>query len=455
MRKRIIYIIVMVFVVFFSLNNDIISAETISNVNEKIRKLEKEQSEIRGKTNEINKDKKEINEKMDANKSEQATVQGKLDSIEAELVVTRAEIQTVSANIASTEKELDELKSEIKLLNRDIKQLEKRIEERNILLKDRLRSIQENGGKSQFISVLLGAQSFTDFIMRTTAVNTIMDQDRSIMEEHEQDQIALEKKKTEVEAKKADVELKMAELEGQKSKLDALKVQLDDQKAEQAELKKELEVEYAEMEQYELSLEEEQQIMAAEAEAIKQLKVLAEKEKAELIEKQRQEEERQRQQQQNGNETVNNNTSPPAIQGNGLLLRPVPQAINSPYRPAHRPNHKGVDMAAPAGTPVVAAGAGIVTKVVTGCGVGPQWHRCGGGFGNVVYITHLINGRTITTVYAHLSSVNVSLNQTVSRGQTVGGVGNTGHSFGNHLHFEVHEGGFNGHSSARNPVSYF
>src|SRR5699024_10917532 len=118
-------------------------------------------------------------------------------------------------------------------------------------------------------------------------------------------------------------------------------------------------------------------------------------------------------------------------------------------------DHKGVDIAAGKGTQVMAAESGVVTKVVTGCGEGPSSHSCGGGFGNVIYITHLIDGRTVTTVYGHLSSVNVSNGQTISRGQVIGGVGNTGQSFGYHLHFEVHEGGFNGNASARNPVNYF
>src|SRR5699024_3637603 len=119
----------------------------------------------------------------------------------------------------------------------------------------------------------------------------------------------------------------------------------------------------------------------------------------------------------NNSTTSNNVNTPNPPQSGGLLQKPVNYPINSPYRPSHRPNHKGVDMAAAKGTAVVAAESGYVTRVVTGCGEGKQYHSCGGGFGNVVYITHLVQGRTITTVYAHLSSVNVTNGQTVSRGQ--------------------------------------
>ena len=67
-------------------------------------------------------------------------------------------------------------------------------------------------------------------------------------------------------------------------------------------------------------------------------------------------------------------------------------------------------------------------------------------YGNMIVIQHS-NG--LTTLYAHLSQINVSANQTVSRGQSIGKVGSTGNSTGPHLHFEVSNG-----SSRLNPLSY-
>lgn len=84
--------------------------------------------------------------------------------------------------------------------------------------------------------------------------------------------------------------------------------------------------------------------------------------------------------------------------------------------------HLGVDYAAPTGTPVRSVGQGIVDVA------GAQ-----GGFGNVVMIKHA-NGHT--TVYAHLSKINVRKGQSVAQGQTVGLVGATGWATGPHLHFE-------------------
>ena len=89
--------------------------------------------------------------------------------------------------------------------------------------------------------------------------------------------------------------------------------------------------------------------------------------------------------------------------------------------------HLGVDYAAPTGTPVRSVGQGIVDVA------GNQ-----GGFGNVVMVKHA-GGHT--TVYAHLSRINVKRGQTVTQGQTLGLVGATGWATGPHLHFEFRVNG--------------
>jgi murein DD-endopeptidase MepM/ murein hydrolase activator NlpD len=95
------------------------------------------------------------------------------------------------------------------------------------------------------------------------------------------------------------------------------------------------------------------------------------------------------------------------------------------------PGHLGIDIQAAEGEPVYAAGTGIVTMAQGG------WNY---GYGNVVQIDH---GNGYVTIYAHLSVINVSLCTPVGQGTVVGGAGNTGNSFGTHLHFEVRQGGSN------------
>lgn len=95
------------------------------------------------------------------------------------------------------------------------------------------------------------------------------------------------------------------------------------------------------------------------------------------------------------------------------------------------PGHLGIDIQANEGEPVFAAGSGVVTMAQGG------WNY---GYGNVVQIDH---GNGYVTVYAHLSVINVGLCTPVGQGAVIGAAGNTGNSFGAHLHFEVRIGGSN------------
>lgn len=95
------------------------------------------------------------------------------------------------------------------------------------------------------------------------------------------------------------------------------------------------------------------------------------------------------------------------------------------------PGHLGIDISAPEGSSVYAAGNGIVTMAQGGYNY---------GYGNVVQIDH---GNGYVTVYAHLSQINVGLCTPVGQGALIGLSGNTGNSFGAHLHFEIRIGGTN------------
>jgi murein DD-endopeptidase MepM/ murein hydrolase activator NlpD len=95
------------------------------------------------------------------------------------------------------------------------------------------------------------------------------------------------------------------------------------------------------------------------------------------------------------------------------------------------PGHLGIDITGNTGDPVIASASGVVTMAQGGYNY---------GYGNVIQIDH---GNGYVTVYAHLDTIGVSPCSSVFAGQFIGTVGNTGNSFGSHLHFEVREGGAN------------
>jgi murein DD-endopeptidase MepM/ murein hydrolase activator NlpD len=122
-------------------------------------------------------------------------------------------------------------------------------------------------------------------------------------------------------------------------------------------------------------------------------------------------------------------------QSSSGFVWPVGGTLVSPFGERWGRLHSGIDIAAPAGTPIVASAAGTVT-----------YAGSMSGYGLVVVIQH---AGGIATAYAHNSSIAVSAAQVVGQGQTIAEVGCTGHCFGDHVHFEVRVGG-----SPVNPMTY-
>jgi len=116
----------------------------------------------------------------------------------------------------------------------------------------------------------------------------------------------------------------------------------------------------------------------------------------------------------------------PATSGSGFIW-PVRGTVVSPFGQRWGRLHSGLDIAAPAGTPIVASSSGQVV-----------YAGSMSGYGLIVVIQH---AGGIATAYAHNSSIAVSVGQTVAQGQTIAAVGCTGRCFGDHVHFEVRVGG--------------
>ena len=114
-------------------------------------------------------------------------------------------------------------------------------------------------------------------------------------------------------------------------------------------------------------------------------------------------------------------------------VNPLPEAsVTSCFGPRWGRLHAGVDLAAPNGTRIRAAGTGTVVAA------GEE-----GGYGNAVLIDH---GNGFLTHYGHMSAITVKLGQKVKVGEEIGHEGSAGHYTGPHLHFEVHEGHY------KNPI---
>lgn len=393
--------------------------------------LKKEQKQNQQKKNEIQSN---IDIKSNAIKTNETTIEKILNQISA----LNKEIEETVANMNRVIDKINKTNDEIDALKESIADLEKRIAERDVVLRERVRAMQVKGNNVSYVDVLLGANSFADFIDRFSAVTTLMDADRDIMRRQQEDIEQLE-------AEKALVEKKLQELEESKAKLEKLKADQERKKKEKSKLIDELEAEQERLSKEKKALEEEYH-EAIEVDAELEKKVIAEQKRiAEIARKQ--EEERKRK--AAAAAKASKPGSLPQV-SNGFWTRPANGRLSSTFGWRTHPiyntkrQHRGVDVAGSIGVPVVSAADGVVSYA------GQM-----GGYGNVIMITHSSNGSIFTTVYAHLSKISVSTGQGVDKGGYIGAIGNTGASTGPHLHFEVHVGNWTASGpSAVNPLRY-
>lgn len=408
-------------------------------------------NDLRQEKKEIDNKKNQLNSNIKSKESEITTNKSSIESITKQISQLTTKVQETNNHISNVEAEIAKTTEEIEALQASILELENKIKERDIVLRERVRSIQVNGGSVSYLDVLLGANNFSDFIDRISAVTTIVDADRAIMKQQAEDQKRLEEEKVLVEEKLAEQEENRAKLQNLKASLEAQKKEKDglvnelERQQEQLIVEKE-DLEHLFSETNQMSQEIEQQIVAEQKRIAEIARQAAEEKKRQAA----------AQQSSGGNSSGGGGGSastspvaPPSVSA-GAWTRPASGRLTSSFgwrtHPIHgtKRQHRGADIANSIGTTVVSAGDGVVSRA--------SFHST---YGNHIMITHVVNGQVYTTVYAHLSGMNVSAGQTVSKGQVIGRMGNTGASTGPHLHFEFHVGYYSASGpSAVNPLSY-
>jgi peptidoglycan hydrolase CwlO-like protein len=398
-------------------------------------------SVLASKLSDLKDQKKQITNERDGIESKIEDADAQINKIKAEQAEVRNQIERFDLAINDTADKISEknhqisiTKKEIGVLKVEISELEERIAKRNELLKDRARNFQETGGAISYIDVLMGAQSFSDFLDRFSAVATIIQADQDILRKHTEDKELLE-------TKKAEVETKLANLENMRQELVALRASLNAKKAEQNKLLAKLKVQEEEVHDHKMAAEEQARILKAQETAIQKAIQMEQQRLAEL-ERKRKEEEARRKAGQNSGGGNNVSQTPPV--SDGSFTKPAQGTFTSGFGHRWGRFHYGIDIANRSDVPIVAAADGVVIQ-----------SYYSSSYGNVIFIAHSINGQIYTTVYAHLESRHVGEGAMVSKGQQIGIMGNTGDSQGQHLHFEIHRGPWNdAKSNAVNPLNY-
>lgn len=400
---------------------------------------------------------KEAQAKTDA---ELEVTEAKRDAVTTEIEAVNARLEDLSEQIAVQQEEANVARSELEATRQQLTAQGQYLEGQKALLSERLRVLQVHEDRS-YLQVIFEARSFGDFVSRLMAAQTIAEQDQGLINNYLNEVKRLETLERTQRTQLSFVKQKERELVITKQALDravAKKHGLLLELNEQVEL---LELEKMTREEEQTVMDEQRRIIdeqleaiataereraEAEARALQEAKAKQEAEaRAKAEAKARADAKANSELETETNETMGDHeiTLPPSEQepsseetaSVSTFLRPVSGYVSSRFGPRKNPltgvaeSHRGIDIVNATGTPIVAAAPGIVVKASNAT-----------GYGNVVFVSHVIDGEVWTTVYGHLNSITVKPGQALKAGQTVGTLGSTGWSTGPHLHFELHRG---------------
>ena len=284
-------------------------------------------------------------------------------------------------------------------------------------LKVRIRNMEENG-RYNYVAVLFGAESISEFLSLMDDIGDIMKSDRDLENSYKE---------------------AVTDLKAVKSEYEEARLELKEQKAELTNLSAQLEKDIAEANAAILELEGD---ISANSAILSQLNA----QDKEMQDKINQKIKELNEQNKPSNPSNPSNPSKPSGSGTLTVWPSYCTYITSVQGNRVHPitgqygTHGGTDIGASYGSAIYAAGSGTVVTAYNNSSYN-------GGDGNYAMINH---GNGIQTLYAHMSVCSVTGGQTVSAGQTIGYVGSTGRRTGPHLHFEVRVNG-----SRVDPQSYY
>lgn len=378
--------LILVFTVF-AISPAETSADTVSELQSQIKDLEAEQAEIEAEI-----------KKLQGQKAEQNSIKKAIDK----------KVDNLQNQINLCNSKINQYNDDIKSMEAEIAQKNKEMEETKFVFQQRLRAIYMSGGSTtSSLNMLLDSNDLSDVLAKSEMTKSVSAYDNNLLEGIVKDTEEINSKKKEIISMLAEQSKLKSSLNEKKGEYNAQVAEVEDVisdiNSDQAALKKQVERLEAAIKEFD------RQIAAA---------------------------------QHVGKDQV----------ASGEFLWPTPgyYYVTSPfgYRihpiSGTRKFHKGVDISGSGikGKPIVASDDGIVSIATYNSG----------GYGYYVMINHGTNksGKTVSTLYAHMTKYIVSYGQQVKRGQVIGYVGSTGASTGPHLHYEIR---FN--NEPTNPMAYF
>ena len=385
------------------------NAYSSSEIRKQINELKKQKSEIEAQI-------KDVKEQYKQNENEIADIVARKNVIDQEIGLLKAQIMNINEQISAFNVLIADKQDELD-------HAEERYNELNEQNKERIRAMEEDGSVTYW-EVLFKANDFSDLLDRLNMVEEIAASDQRRLKE-------LAEAANHVEEAQKELELEKADLQDAKAELDATQVQLDEKREEADALLMELLAKGEELEQLEkdflVQKTEFLDAIAAKEQEYNQAKLeewLAYMATYTTVPPATQAPVG------GGTTSSGNNGGGNAVVNNSTWLRPCSYVkMTSPFGMRESPTagastyHQGVDLAGPEGTPIYATRSGRVTVA-----------SYSNSAGYYVSINHLDG---YSSIYMHMTNYVVGSGSTVSAGQLIGYMGNTGISTGNHLHFGV------------------
>lgn len=342
----------------------------------------------------------DIKDSIDSVKDRISELEQSKSNLQSYINKLDAEAKSLGEEIKGVEEDITQKKAEIEETQRELEAAQATADQQYESMKIRIQYMYENSGFS-YLEMFLTARNLSDILNNFDYVSQINQYDRNMLDEYISITESVAEYKVELEREEEELEALSQGLKEQKEAVDLLISTKTREIASYQSLINEASADAADYEKQllaqEKALEQAEAAIAAAAAA---------------------------------NASMNDGDG-----GASGFLWPCPSSrrITSGFGPRSAPvagastNHKGIDIAAGAGSAIVAASSGVVTTAAYS-----------GSAGNYIVISH---GGGLSTVYMHCSALYVTSGQQVNKGDTIGAVGSTGYSTGPHLHFGVIKNG--------------
>jgi murein DD-endopeptidase MepM/ murein hydrolase activator NlpD len=376
-----------------------------------------------------------LRDQIAADKYEEGVLSGEIASATEQIGGLEGEIEGLSARIAVLESQLAEHRARLEQLRnlfgeqtRDLNHLKRQYALAQRQLEERLVSLYQEEDEAQSLELLLRVQSLGELLDQLEYFEDVGRQDRVIAAEIKRLRNEMHHARERTRATKADVAEATAVLADKTAEHIAVRDELVARQQALVAAREEKTGLLAGVRGERHEAEEDVNAMEAESASLgAQIREAEAAAAAAAAEAAAAEAEAQAEAEEESSSSGSSGGGGAAgtVSSSGFIW-PVGGIVTSGFGTRWGRLHAGIDIAAPYGTAVQAAAAGTVISAGTM-----------NGYGNIVVIIH---GNGLATAYAHLSAIYVG-SGSVSQGQTIGAVGSTGSSTGNHLHFEVRVNG--------------